>query len=227
MDNPTNNVFVICNFSICDCSMHVWRCVVNTQHLVWMVNVGSKIELWAEVAEWGWILMTVFLFLSNTFRVKRSPKKSPLSDPSQARTWLSIHLYCSLFHFAQPLSMPLPLYCRIPHPRMNLPPTHRMTMPQMKRSWPPPPATSGLPCMTWMRNWTLTNKTSLSHVTSRPLSMRTVFLIRPQVRLSCPTLFNSPFVHPATCVQIKVRDQSMPQVGGAQSKFKARLDEPS
>lgn len=61
----------------------------------WMLDLrlNCVLKLLSEVGSW-WLF---FFFLSNTFRVKRSPKKSPLSDPSQARTWLSIHLCISPF----------------------------------------------------------------------------------------------------------------------------------
>lgn len=145
--------------------------------------------LWTHLraAAWLWILMNVFFPFSNTFRVKRSPKKSPLSDLSQVGSEFFIHLdpVTPVLY----LTLPASPYCRIQRWRMKPPPTHRTTTPPTKRSWPPPPVTSGLPCRMWMQNWTLTNKTFLSRVTSHPSLTKTVFLIRLQVRLSCPALF--------------------------------------
>lgn len=65
------------------------------------VTVGSNKDSLTEDAQRCWILMIVFLFLSNTFRVKRSPKKSPMSDPSEVH-FNSSYLYCL------PVFLPLP-----------------------------------------------------------------------------------------------------------------------
>lgn len=175
---------------------------------------GVVSELFPEGEEWLWISMIdCFLFLSNTFRVKRSPKKSPLSDTSQVCT--SFFMYISFtwvyqFSLSEFLLHPsdfFTLCCRNLRLQMNPPPfIHRMTTPQTKRSLPPPPVISGRPCKTWMQIWILTNRTSLTHLILRPSLMRTVFLFRPQVRQNVviwflfPSLYRQPPA-PKQCLQ--------------------------
>lgn len=169
----------------------------------------------------------LFFFFSVILSEWRGRQRNPrcLTHPRCVPN--SLYLYILLNFVCLYLSLwPPPLLCcRILRPQMNLPPsTHRMTTPQMRRSWPPPPVISlgRQLCMTWMQIWTQTNKTFPSHATLHPLLMRTVFLIRLQVRLSFYGSLGSFFVPPATCVQIKAnRDQSIPQTGSARRKFKA------
>lgn len=141
-----------------------------------------------------------FFFLSNTFRVKRSPKKTPLSNPSEV---------CVILHSCLPASSyrshhrHLLLYSRMLSPQRSPRPTCRMTMPRTKRSWPPPPLISGRLCM--MQIWALCIRIYLSPVTSHLLLTTTVFLLQLQVRLSRLMIFVFFILKAAsTCIQTKV-----------------------
>lgn len=118
-----------------------------------------------------------------------------------------MYQFCLSEFLFPPSDFFLTLCCRSLHLQMNpLHFIHRMTTPQTKRSWPPPPVISGQPCKTWMQIWSLTNKTSLTHLILHPLLMRTVFLFSPQVRQNVavwflfPSLYLQPPV-PKQCLQ--------------------------
>lgn len=77
---------------------HLWY-VASIQYTG--VIQSCLLKVWSDSGS-QWLI--VFLFLSNTFRVKRSPKKSPLSDTSQVCTSFSIfvhrsHLSLSILSF--------------------------------------------------------------------------------------------------------------------------------
>lgn len=100
-----------------------------------------------------WILMNFCPCLSNTFRVKRSPKKSPLSDLSPVGAHILIRPPLPLLSdLTLVAATDFLLHCRIRRWWTKPPPTRRTSTPQTRRSWPPPPATSGPPCRTWTRN---------------------------------------------------------------------------
>lgn len=142
----------------------------------WMLCAEDAVTL--DPDDWSFFFCSVILSewrgRQRNHHCLTCPRCVP-SAPYLYSLTLRYWLYFSFFPLT--LSRPSFLCCRILL-QMNLPPTHRMTTPQMRRSWPPPPVISGLLLMTWMQIWTLTNKTSLSHVTLHPLLMRTVSLIR-------------------------------------------------
>lgn len=142
--------------------------------------------------EWLWILtIYVFSFFSVILSEWKSHQRNPhclthpRCVPNSSDLYISQYSWAAHYSlFPVTLSLAPSLCCRILHLQMKLPPSaHRTTTPQTRRSWPPPPATSGPPCTTWTQIWPLTSKTSLSHATLLPLLMRTVFLTRLQVRI--------------------------------------------
>lgn len=164
---------------------------VSTSVLVWettrcyIVKAESTNKLCTEGTEW--LDVNDCLFFSVILSEWRGHQRNPhcLIFPR----WVpNAPFICRYFSFHLTSSPPPPLHFRLLIMQMNPPLSHRTTMPRTKRSWPPPPVISGLPCTTWMQNWILTNKTSLSLVTLHPLLMRTIFLIRLQVRFRCLTL---------------------------------------